>query len=136
MFAPRLGVVYDWTKVAKGKLFGHWGRFYESVPMQINDRSFGGEVFDYSDFISQRRRATSAAPPSTASARRRQPLPPRSGGRAGAGETPCSAPAACWWRRAVKASTSTRPSAACAVRGGRPGPWSLTVSYQNRPWAA
>jgi hypothetical protein len=52
MFAPRLGVVYDWTKVAKGKLFGHWGRFYESVPMQINDRSFGGEVFDYSDFIS------------------------------------------------------------------------------------
>jgi outer membrane receptor protein involved in Fe transport len=30
MFAPRLGVVYDWTKVAKGKLYGHWGRFYES----------------------------------------------------------------------------------------------------------
>ncbi len=52
MFAPRLGVVYDWTKVAKGKIYGHWGRFYESVPMQINDRSFGGEVFDYGDFTS------------------------------------------------------------------------------------
>ncbi|MEZ4365901.1 MAG: TonB-dependent receptor [Kofleriaceae bacterium] len=50
MFAPRLGVVYDWTKVAKGKVYGHYGRFYESIPLQINDRSFGGEVLQYSDY--------------------------------------------------------------------------------------
>ncbi len=44
MFAPRLGVLYDWTKEGRSKIYGHWGRFYESIPMNINDRSFGGEV--------------------------------------------------------------------------------------------
>jgi len=44
MFAPRIGVLYDWTKEGRSKLYGHWGRFYESIPMDINDRSFGGEV--------------------------------------------------------------------------------------------
>ncbi len=44
MFAPRVGVLYDWTKEGRSKLYGHWGRFYESIPMNINDRSFGGEV--------------------------------------------------------------------------------------------
>ncbi len=44
MWAPRLGVLYDWTKEGRSKLYAHWGRFYESIPMDINDRSFGGEV--------------------------------------------------------------------------------------------
>jgi hypothetical protein len=44
MFAPRLGALYDWTKEGRSKIYGHWGRFYENVPMDINDRSFGGEV--------------------------------------------------------------------------------------------
>ncbi len=44
MWSPRLGAIYDWTKEARGKVYGHWGRFYESVPMDINDRAFGGEV--------------------------------------------------------------------------------------------
>jgi outer membrane receptor protein involved in Fe transport len=44
MIAPRVGLVYDWTKEGRAKAFAHWGRFYESIPMQINDRSFGGEV--------------------------------------------------------------------------------------------
>ncbi len=44
MFAPRLGVLYDWTKEGRSKIYTHWGRFYESIPMDINDRSFGGEV--------------------------------------------------------------------------------------------
>jgi len=43
--SPRLGVLYDWTKEGRSKLYGHWGRFYESIPMDINTRSFGGEVF-------------------------------------------------------------------------------------------
>jgi hypothetical protein len=44
MIAPRIGVLYDWTKEGRSKIYGHWGRFYESIPMDINDRSFGGEV--------------------------------------------------------------------------------------------
>jgi len=43
MFAPRIGILYDWTKEGRSKVYGHWGRFYESIPMDINDRSFGGE---------------------------------------------------------------------------------------------
>ncbi len=45
MWAPRIGLIWDWSKVGKSKLFANWGRFYESIPMQINDRSFGGETF-------------------------------------------------------------------------------------------
>jgi outer membrane receptor protein involved in Fe transport len=43
-WAPRLGLLYDWTKEGRSKVYTHWGRFYESIPMRINDRSFGGEV--------------------------------------------------------------------------------------------
>ena len=42
--APRIGILYDWTKEGRSKIYAHWGRFYESIPMDINDRSFGGEV--------------------------------------------------------------------------------------------
>jgi outer membrane receptor protein involved in Fe transport len=44
MWAPRLGMLYDWTKEGRSKVYSHWGRFYESIPMDINNRSFGGEV--------------------------------------------------------------------------------------------
>jgi len=44
MWAPRAGFAYDWSKVGRSKIFGHWGRFYESIPMDINNRSFGGET--------------------------------------------------------------------------------------------
>ncbi len=42
--APRLGIVWDPTFEGRSKIFGSWGRFYEAIPMDINDRSFGGEV--------------------------------------------------------------------------------------------
>jgi hypothetical protein len=42
--APRLGVIWDPTEQGKSKIYGSWGRFFESIPMDINDRSFGGEV--------------------------------------------------------------------------------------------
>jgi hypothetical protein len=45
-FAPRLGVTWDPTDEGRAKLYAAWGRFYESIPMDINDRSFGGEVSD------------------------------------------------------------------------------------------
>lgn len=43
MWAPRIGLIYDWTKEGRSKVYASYGRFYESIPMQINDRSFGGE---------------------------------------------------------------------------------------------
>jgi hypothetical protein len=39
-----VGLLYDWTKVGRSKVYGHWGRFFESIPMDINARSFAGEV--------------------------------------------------------------------------------------------
>jgi outer membrane receptor protein involved in Fe transport len=48
LLAPRLGFIYDPTKEGKAKVFGHWGRFYESVPMDLNVRAFGGEITNFS----------------------------------------------------------------------------------------
>jgi outer membrane receptor protein involved in Fe transport len=48
MFAPRIGLIWDPTQEGRSKLFGHYGRFYESVPMDINVRAFGGEITDQS----------------------------------------------------------------------------------------
>jgi hypothetical protein len=44
LIAPRVGFIYDPTQEGKAKLFGHWGRFYENIPMDMNVRSFGGET--------------------------------------------------------------------------------------------
>ncbi|MGE5184709.1 MAG: TonB-dependent receptor domain-containing protein [Acidobacteriota bacterium] len=43
-WAPRVGLLYDWTKEGRSKIYVNYGRYYESIPMDINDRSFGGEV--------------------------------------------------------------------------------------------
>jgi hypothetical protein len=50
MWAPRLGLIYDWTKEGRSKVYASYGRFYESIPMDINDRSFGGETLLLRDF--------------------------------------------------------------------------------------
>jgi hypothetical protein len=39
--APRLGVVGDPSRTGRAKVFAHWGRFYETIPMDIVIRSFG-----------------------------------------------------------------------------------------------
>jgi hypothetical protein len=44
-FSPRIGLLYDWTKEGRSKAYAHWGRFYESIPMEINDYNFGNPVF-------------------------------------------------------------------------------------------
>jgi hypothetical protein len=44
LIAPRIGFIFDPTQEGKSKLFGHWGRFYENIPMDMNVRSFGGET--------------------------------------------------------------------------------------------
>jgi hypothetical protein len=43
--APRVGFVYDFTKKGLSKLYASYGRFYESIPLDINDRQFSGEGF-------------------------------------------------------------------------------------------
>ena len=47
--APRVGFVYDWTQKGRSKIYASYGRFYESIPLDINDRSFSGEGFVVQD---------------------------------------------------------------------------------------
>ncbi|MSP59793.1 MAG: hypothetical protein EXR72_05520 [Myxococcales bacterium] len=42
-WAPRVGVAYDVLGKGRSKLYASYGRFYESIPMDINDRQFSGE---------------------------------------------------------------------------------------------
>src|SRR6185437_12624023 len=42
-WAPRVGAIYDFTRKGRGKIFASYGWFYESIPMDLNDRSFSGE---------------------------------------------------------------------------------------------
>ena len=44
MFAPRIGAIYDPTQEGRSRIYGSWGRFYESIPMDINVRAYGGEI--------------------------------------------------------------------------------------------
>mgnify|MGYP000544162778 CR=1 FL=1 len=43
--APRVGLAYDFTKKGRSKLYVNYGRFYESIPMDLNDRIFSEEGF-------------------------------------------------------------------------------------------
>ena len=53
MWAPRIGLLYDFTREGRSKLYTSYGRFYESIPMALNDFSFSGTTlygafFDWS----------------------------------------------------------------------------------------
>jgi hypothetical protein len=52
-YAPRAGIIWDPTEEGKAKVFAHWGRFYENIPMDINVRSFGGEIDNIGSFDSK-----------------------------------------------------------------------------------
>ncbi len=43
LIAPRVGVIYDWTREGRSKIYANWGRFYESIPLDLSTRNFGGE---------------------------------------------------------------------------------------------
>jgi hypothetical protein len=47
MVAPRIGFTWDVTRNGRSKLYGHYGQFYESVPLDINVRAFGREQFNF-----------------------------------------------------------------------------------------
>src|SRR4029077_16476538 len=42
-WAPRVGLIYDPTSEGKAKIYGSRACFYESIPLDINNRSFGNE---------------------------------------------------------------------------------------------
>ena len=43
-WAPRVGFTWDFARNNRSKVYANWGRFFESVPMDINIRAFGGEI--------------------------------------------------------------------------------------------
>ncbi len=45
-WSPRVGAIYDWTGEGRSRVFTHWGRYYESIPLDLNSRGFAGEVID------------------------------------------------------------------------------------------
>lgn len=47
-FSPRLGLIWDVLNNGRSKAYANYGRFFESVPMDINIRAFGGEVSVFS----------------------------------------------------------------------------------------
>src|SRR5262249_13536162 len=42
-WAPRVGAIYDFTRKGRSKIYVSYGWFYESIPLDINDRQFSGE---------------------------------------------------------------------------------------------
>jgi hypothetical protein len=42
--APRLGAIWDPQNNGRSKAYVNFGRFFESIPMDINIREFGGEI--------------------------------------------------------------------------------------------
>ena len=43
-WAPRIGFTFDPMNDGKGKIFAHYGIYYEDIPTDINIRAFGGEL--------------------------------------------------------------------------------------------
>ncbi len=54
-WAPRIGLVYDFTQLTsrpgRSKVFFNYGRFYQSIPLNINDRQLTAEGMYSSGFV-------------------------------------------------------------------------------------
>jgi hypothetical protein len=48
-WAPRIGFAYDVLAKGRAKLYANYGRYYESLPLGINDRQFSREGFAIQD---------------------------------------------------------------------------------------
>ncbi len=56
--APRVQAIYDFTGQGRGAIKATWGRFYENIPLDLGDRSFGGET----QVVSEREHCVPASP--------------------------------------------------------------------------
>ncbi|HPR64623.1 MAG TPA: TonB-dependent receptor [Thermoanaerobaculia bacterium] len=45
MVSPRIGFIWDFMNNGRSKAYGHYGKFYNAVPLQINVRAFGNENY-------------------------------------------------------------------------------------------
>lgn len=61
-WAPRAGFIWDVKGNGKSKLYANFGRFYESIPMDINIRAFGGEFVCFCNNFSADPAVTAPAP--------------------------------------------------------------------------
>jgi hypothetical protein len=50
MIGPRVGLVWDPVGKGRSKLFAHYARYYESVPLWINTIAFGNESHNFYSF--------------------------------------------------------------------------------------
>ncbi len=42
-WSPRLGVIYDFTRQGRSKIYANYARYYENIPLDALDREFPGE---------------------------------------------------------------------------------------------
>ena len=47
-WSPRVGVIYDFTRDGRSKVYGHAARYYESVPLDVAQRQLSGEALAFS----------------------------------------------------------------------------------------
>lgn len=43
MLSPRVGLIYDFTQQGRSKIYAHYARYYEAVPLDLADRGLTGE---------------------------------------------------------------------------------------------
>jgi hypothetical protein len=55
---PRIQAIYDFTGKGRGAIKATWGRFYENIPLDLGDRSFGGGT----QVLSEREHCVPASP--------------------------------------------------------------------------
>jgi hypothetical protein len=45
MISPRIGFIWDFMNNGRSKVYGHYGKFFNDIPLQINVRAFGLEEY-------------------------------------------------------------------------------------------
>ena len=45
--APRIGLVWDFAQNGRSKAYVHYGKFYESIPLDVDVRAFGNERYTF-----------------------------------------------------------------------------------------
>ncbi len=49
-WSPRIGLIWDFTHQGRSKIYANYARYYENVPLDIADRSFGSDSEVYGAF--------------------------------------------------------------------------------------